>query len=192
MSEEMFLLAAVGMPDSTTKTIELTENVSERIIFRPPENFHPGAKDYPGDAVVARMKELCYDESEAGRIKPGFVVVPQSLVGRLVALDGIVVLGKVSIINRTYRPSRFDYLDDSELEEEEGVEIPPVVKEALSDTKFDCEFCGRKGFSRESYINHLRGFHIKNLVKKQGSFSQEDERVYQRLKERLKELGEDE
>ena len=194
MSDGSFLLMAKGAPDSTTKIVEISDDRNERIHFRPPEHFKAGKPFYEGDAVHAKMKELAYEEMEAGHIKPGFVVVPKNLVEKLSAVEGVERIGTVEHLSRTYKPTAFVEPEPAPEPEQEYSEVNVPLAEPKKAEKYTCEFCGgagRKGFSKEGYINHLQGFHLKGLRHKgQGEITDEDRATWDKINAILEGLGE--
>ncbi|MFA5636138.1 MAG: hypothetical protein WC977_09540 [Anaerovoracaceae bacterium] len=194
MADETYLVMANGTPDAATKVVEVREDKGERIIFRSPKYFAEGYPWHAGMGVYAKTKELAYEEQEMGRHKPGFAVVPKLVLEDLVrGARNVKLVGKVSFLNSTYRPTPASL---AELEEPEPevpeVSLPPA--EPPESEKYTCEFCGgkgRKGFSKEGYIAHLQGFHLKGLRHKgQGEITDEDRATWDKINAILEELGE--
>jgi len=186
MADKQYLVMAWKRNDAAAKVIEPEENKSSRIEFGIPKTLEPGKKRYAGKGVLAKAKELSYDEMEAGRVKPGFAIVKQRQLKACQKARDVKVIGDVDALNNGLIRTR----EVPEVEEPEPViDISAIQDESEvdADEKFDCEFCKRDAhFSRKGYIGHLK-WHL-GVLRKKGDLSEQDRETWDAINARMEEL----
>ena len=167
MVEQDFLVMAWKWPASEAKIIEVDDKRVNRIRFAQPEAFKVGQPRYAGDGVLLKMKELSFDQMEAGRPRPGFAIVKKGQLGACKKGRDVIVIGSIDALNKGLITSRVVLEPEPEPDKEKiGLPETPEEVQIEQDSKITCSFCrGRKGFNPKSYINHLKGFHLRALEK---------------------------
>jgi len=155
----------VAAKNESTKTIASSEDMGEWIEFHPAGQFASDSMLFVGQAVFAKCVEYAYKRTkyaDGRKIEPGFAVVGESQLEAIKGARHVEILGVVEVLDKMFEP--LGMVEDIQPENPAAPAEPEVFKELptemVTEERFDCPRCARKGFTEDGLKGHL-GWHDK-------------------------------